>query len=93
VDRSSKAKNLALEKYLDTIWRVESSFEGFSVKIISRLDNEHANILAKSATQGLSLPPPPQSVLQNFKCTFVVIDGRSHPDSVFHTVKIEEHKL
>jgi hypothetical protein len=41
---------------------MEASFEGFSLKIISRLDNEHTDMLAKSATQGLPLPPPPLEV-------------------------------
>jgi hypothetical protein len=36
---------------------VEASFEGFSINNIPRLDNEHADILAKSAAQGLPLPP------------------------------------
>jgi hypothetical protein len=35
---------------------METSFEGFSVKNIPRGENEHANLLAKSATQGLPLP-------------------------------------
>jgi hypothetical protein len=35
---------------------MEASFEGFSVKNILRLDNEHADILAKSVAQGLPLP-------------------------------------
>jgi hypothetical protein len=33
VDKSSKARDLKLEKYLDTVRRLEASFEGFSVKI------------------------------------------------------------
>jgi hypothetical protein len=41
-----------LEKYLDMVQRMETSFEGFLVKNIPRLDNEHADILAKSAAQG-----------------------------------------
>jgi ribonuclease HI len=49
VDKSSKVKNPGLEKYYDMVRRMESSFEGFSVKNIPRLDNEHANMLAKSA--------------------------------------------
>lgn len=48
VDKTSKAKTLALEKYLDMVWRMEASFEDFSVKNIPRLDNEHADILAKA---------------------------------------------
>ena len=57
VDKSSKARDLKLEKYLDTVRRMEVSFEGFSVKNIPRGDNEHADLIAKSAAQGLPLPP------------------------------------
>jgi ribonuclease HI len=32
VDKSSKAKDPKLEKYLDTVQRMEASFEGFLVK-------------------------------------------------------------
>jgi ribonuclease HI len=49
VDKSSKARDLKLEKYLDTIRRMEASFEGFSIKNIPRGENEHADLLAKSA--------------------------------------------
>jgi hypothetical protein len=56
VDKSSKARDPKLEKYLDTVRRLEASFEGFSVKNIPRGENEHADILAKSAAQGLPLP-------------------------------------
>jgi ribonuclease HI len=49
VDKSSKARDSKLEKYLDTVRRLEASFEGFSVKNIPRGENEHANLLAKSA--------------------------------------------
>jgi hypothetical protein len=35
---------------------MEVSFEGFSIKNISRGENEHADLLAKSAAQGLPLP-------------------------------------
>jgi hypothetical protein len=34
---------------------MEASFEGFSVKNIPRGENEHANLLAKSAAQGASI--------------------------------------
>jgi ribonuclease HI len=50
VDKSSK------EIYLDTVRRLEASFEGFSVKNIPRGENEHADLLAKSVAQGLPLP-------------------------------------
>jgi ribonuclease HI len=56
VDKSSKARDPKLEKYLDTVRRLEASFEGFSVKNIPRGENEHADLLAKSVTQGLPLP-------------------------------------
>jgi ribonuclease HI len=56
VDKSSKARDPKLEKYLDTVRRLEASFEGFSVKSIPRGENEHADLLAKSAAQGLPLP-------------------------------------
>jgi ribonuclease HI len=56
VDKSSKARDPKLEKYLDTVRRLEATFEGFSVKNIPRGENEHADLLAKSAAQGLPLP-------------------------------------
>jgi ribonuclease HI len=56
VDKSSKARDPKLEKYLDAVRRLEASFEGFSVKNILRGENEHADLLAKSAAQGLPLP-------------------------------------
>jgi ribonuclease HI len=56
VDKSCKARDSKLEKYLDTVRRLEASFEGFSVKNIPRGENEHADLLAKSAAQGLPLP-------------------------------------
>jgi hypothetical protein len=45
-----------LEKYVDTVQRMEVSFKGFLVQNIPWGDNEHADILAKSAAQGLPLP-------------------------------------
>jgi hypothetical protein len=56
VDKSSKARDPKIEKYLDAVWRMEASFEGFSVKNIPRVENEHSYLLAKSAAQGLPLP-------------------------------------
>jgi ribonuclease HI len=56
VDKSSKARYSKLEKYLDTVRRLEASFEGFSVKNNPRGENEHADLLAKLAAQGLPLP-------------------------------------
>jgi ribonuclease HI len=56
VDKSSKTRDPKPEKYLDAVRRLEASFEGFSVKNIPRGENEHADLLAKSAAQGLPLP-------------------------------------
>jgi ribonuclease HI len=56
MDKSSKARDPKLEKYLDAVRRLEASFEGFSVKNIPRGENEHADLLAKSAAQGPPLP-------------------------------------
>jgi ribonuclease HI len=56
VDKSSRARDPKLEKYLDVVRRLEASFEGFSVKHIPIGENEHADLLAKSAAQGLPLP-------------------------------------
>jgi ribonuclease HI len=56
IDKNSKARDPKLEKYLNTIRRMEVSFKGFSVKNIPRGENEHADLLAKSAAQGLPLP-------------------------------------
>jgi hypothetical protein len=36
IDKSSKARYLKLEKYLDTVRRMEASFNGFLVKNIPR---------------------------------------------------------
>jgi ribonuclease HI len=52
VDKSSKARDPKLEKYLDTIRRLEASFEGFSIKNIPRGENEHADLLARSRLRG-----------------------------------------
>jgi ribonuclease HI len=56
VDKSSKARDPMLEKYLDAVRRLETSFEGFSIKNVTRGENEHADLLAKSAAQGLTVP-------------------------------------
>jgi hypothetical protein len=56
IDKSSKARDPKLEKYLDIDQSLEASFEGFSVKNIPKGENEHADLLAKSAAQGLPLP-------------------------------------
>jgi hypothetical protein len=56
IDKSNKARDPKLEKYLDAVRKMEASFEGFSVKNILREENEHIDLLAKSAAQGLPLP-------------------------------------
>jgi ribonuclease HI len=56
IDKSSMARDPKLENYLDTVRRLEASFEGFSVKNIPRGENEHADMLAKSVAQGPPLP-------------------------------------
>ena len=56
IDKSNKARDPKLEKYLDKVRRMEASFEGFSVKNIQRGENEHADLLAKSVAHGLPLP-------------------------------------
>jgi ribonuclease HI len=56
IDKSSKARDPKLEKYLDAVRRMEASFEGFSVKNIPRGENERADLLAKSVAHGLLLP-------------------------------------
>jgi hypothetical protein len=39
IDKSSGARDSKLEKYLDTVRRMEASFEGFSIKNIPRGEN------------------------------------------------------
>jgi ribonuclease HI len=56
VNKINNARDLKLERYMDTVRTLEASFEGFSVKNIPRGENEHADLLAKSAAQGLPLP-------------------------------------
>jgi hypothetical protein len=56
VDKSSKARDPKLEKYLDAVQRLEAPFEGFSMGNIPRGENEHADLLANLAAQGLPLP-------------------------------------
>jgi ribonuclease HI len=69
IDKSCKARDPKLEKYLDTVRRIEASFEGFSVKNIPRGENEHADLLAKSAAHGLPLPSV-LNIFRNNKSTF-----------------------
>jgi hypothetical protein len=91
VNKSSKARDPKLEKYLDTVQRMEVSLEGFSVKNIPRGDNEQADLLAKSAAQGLPLPP--EVFLETLKAPSIeLMEGlclRFHS----YIAKIGEHKL
>jgi hypothetical protein len=75
VDKSSKARDPKLEKYLDTVRRLEASFECFSVKNIPRGDNEHADLLAKLAAQGLPLPS--EVFFETIKATLVELMERA----------------
>jgi ribonuclease HI len=59
VDKSSKARDPKLKKYLDTVQRMEASIEGFLVKNIPRGYNEQADLLAKSAAHGASIGRAP----------------------------------
>jgi ribonuclease HI len=56
VDKSCRARDPKLEKYLDIVRRLEASFEGFSVKSIPRGENEHTDLLAEREL-GLHLFP------------------------------------
>jgi ribonuclease HI len=75
VDKSSKARDPKLERYLDTVRRLEAYFEGFSVKNIPRGENEHANLLAKSAAQGL--PQPSEVFFETIKAPSVELMERA----------------
>jgi hypothetical protein len=63
VDKSSKARDPKLEKYLDTVQRLEASFEGFFVKNIPRGEKEHVDLLAKSALSSTEAPSTFESIL------------------------------
>jgi ribonuclease HI len=75
IDKSSRARDPKLEKYLDTVRRMEASFEGFSVKNIPRGENEHADLLAKLAAQGL--PVPSEVFFETLKAPFVELMERA----------------
>jgi ribonuclease HI len=55
VDKSNKARDPKLEKYLDRVRWIQAFFKGFSVKNIPRGENEQTDLLAKSAAQVLPL--------------------------------------
>jgi len=58
IDKSFKARDPRLEKYLQVIRRMESHFEGFSVKNINRTENDEADAIARRAcSEGSQLPP------------------------------------
>jgi ribonuclease HI len=90
VDKSSKARDPKLKKYLDAVRRLEASFEGFSVKNIPRGENEHADLLAKSAAQGLPLPS--EVFFETIKAPLVELMKEQCSLFVQCTVKIGELK-
>jgi ribonuclease HI len=63
VDKSSKARDPKLKKYLDTVRRLEASFEGFSIKNIPRG-------FSVSQISGTGAPSTFGSILRNNKRTF-----------------------
>jgi hypothetical protein len=57
VDKSSKARDPKLEKYLDAVRRMEASFEGFSVKKHPKRRKQTCRFVSSvSGTRGLPLP-------------------------------------
>jgi hypothetical protein len=70
---------------------MESSFEGFSVKNILWLDNEHVDMLAKFAAQGLPLPP--KVFFEILKVPLVELMERAIFAVLLHTVKTSEQRL
>jgi ribonuclease HI len=75
VDKSSKARDPKLEKYLDVVRRLEASFEGFSVKNIPTGENEHADLSAKSVAHGLPLPS--EVIFETIKAPLVELMERA----------------
>jgi hypothetical protein len=74
VDKSSKAKDHKLEKYLDTIQRMEASFKGFSVKNIPRGDNEKSRLV--SQISGTGAPTPLEVIFKTLKAPSVELMER-----------------
>jgi ribonuclease HI len=91
MDKSSKARDPKLEKYLDAVQRLEASFEVFSVKNIPRGENEHANLLTKSAAQGLPLPS--EVFFETIKAPLVELMERECSHFHMYIVKIGGLKL
>jgi ribonuclease HI len=85
VGKNNKARDPKLEKYLDTVRRMEAYFEAFLVKNIPRGENEQADLLAKSAGQGLPLP----SEVFNSQSTF----GRAHGVSGAYNFTYAQQRL
>lgn len=57
IDKTYKARDQMLDKYLQTVRRMESQFEGFSVKKVERSKVDEADTLAKAASEGAPMPP------------------------------------
>jgi ribonuclease HI len=56
IEKNYKARDKELAKYLQLIRDQEKHFEGFTIKNISRTNNEDADEIAKAAAQKIKLP-------------------------------------
>jgi hypothetical protein len=90
---SSKARDPKLEKYLDTVQRMEASFEGFLVKNILRGNNEQVDLLAKSEAQRMPLPLEVFFEILKAKAPSVDLIKKLCLQYHQHTAKIGEQKL
>jgi hypothetical protein len=82
VDKSSKSRNLGQEKYLDMVRRMESSFEGFSVKISQ---DWTMSMLTCWPNCRSGAPLATESVLRSIISTFGGFDGKSHLNCLSYT--------
>ncbi|XP_072147936.1 uncharacterized protein [Setaria viridis] len=57
IEKDSKAKEPKLVKYLTVVRTMEKHFTGFTVKHISRAENDQVDKLAKAAAQNEPIPP------------------------------------
>ena len=56
IEKSFKARDLELQKYLHTVRKIEHFFLGIMTKPIPRSENSEADELAKATAQGITLP-------------------------------------
>jgi len=56
IEKSFKAKDPELQKYLHTVCKIEGFFLGIMTKPKQRLENSEADELAKAIAQGITLP-------------------------------------